>query len=121
MAMIKANLAEAREASGRTDVSARELVEKWLRENPLIVTAGGDGIYYAFDGEAGHVPGLDVPIVDVCGAGDTVLAAFAVALLTGSEFREACEFANRAASLQVQQLGVAAVHIEQSQPQDVAV
>jgi D-beta-D-heptose 7-phosphate kinase/D-beta-D-heptose 1-phosphate adenosyltransferase len=120
-AMIKANLAEAREALGRPNASARELVEKWQRKNPLIVTAGGDGIYYTFGGEASYVPGLDVPVVDVCGAGDTVLAAFAVTLLSGSDFREACEFANRAASLQVQQLGVAAVHIEQSQPQDVAV
>jgi rfaE bifunctional protein kinase chain/domain len=109
-AIIKANLPEARAAAGRPNASAIELVENWQGHDPLVVTAGSDGIYFSCCGETGHIASLPVSVIDVCGAGDTVLAALGMALATRDiDFGDACEFANRAAALQVQRLGVSAI------------
>lgn len=48
----------------------------------LVVTAGADGLYWARPGSPSavtHVPGVQVPVADVAGAGDTVCATLAQA------------------------------------------
>lgn len=69
----------------------------------LIVTKGADGA------EAKHhdirVPAPKVEVVDVCGAGDTFLSAFAVQWLYTKDIEKSLYFANVAAGLTVQHLG----------------
>lgn len=68
----------------------------------LIVTAGSDGARLG-----GQVyPAPEVEVSDVCGAGDTFLAALTYGYLQTNNIENAIEFANRAASITVQHLGV---------------
>jgi D-beta-D-heptose 7-phosphate kinase/D-beta-D-heptose 1-phosphate adenosyltransferase len=54
-------------------------------------------------------PALAREVFDVSGAGDTVVAAFSLALAGGSSLAEAVGFANRAAGIVVAKLGTATV------------
>jgi D-beta-D-heptose 7-phosphate kinase/D-beta-D-heptose 1-phosphate adenosyltransferase len=68
----------------------------------LIVTEGANGARIG-----GHTyPAPTVEVSDVCGAGDTFLAALAYGYLCTDDIGKAIEVANRAASVTVQHLGV---------------
>jgi len=70
----------------------------------LIVTKGSKGA------QAKHhktsVPGIPVEVVDVTGAGDTFLAALTYQFLITQDIAQSLDFANRAASITVQHVGV---------------
>ncbi len=68
----------------------------------LIVTAGSDGARLGGQG----YPAPEVEVSDVCGAGDTFLAALTYGYLQTNNIENAIEFANHAASITVQHLGV---------------
>jgi D-beta-D-heptose 7-phosphate kinase/D-beta-D-heptose 1-phosphate adenosyltransferase len=76
----------------------------------LIVTHGAHGAIWddwVFSAEtAGDV-------VDVCGAGDTFLAALAYQFLVTNSMPDAVKFANKAAAITVQHVGVYAPRLEQ--------
>ena len=72
----------------------------------VFCTLGANGSYLT-DGNQG-VRTSAVPIkaeVDICGAGDTTLSAFACALAAGASFEEAAELASLASAVTVQKLG----------------
>lgn len=77
---------------------------KWL-----IVTKGDQGA--AYNG-ALFLPNT-VTIADVCGAGDTFLSALAYQYLKTNNIERAIDFANRAASVTVQHVGVYAPKLEE--------
>ena len=68
----------------------------------LIVTKGGEGASY----KGRTYMGNKVTVRDVCGAGDTFLAALTYQYLNTNSMEEAIEFANKASSITVQKLGV---------------
>ena len=73
----------------------------------MLVTRGQDGMSL-FDraGNVEHVPAFNrTDVFDVTGAGDTVVAALALALASGAEPWEACVLGNLAASIVVRQFG----------------
>jgi D-beta-D-heptose 7-phosphate kinase/D-beta-D-heptose 1-phosphate adenosyltransferase len=81
----------------------------------VLLTLGPAGIAL-FDRESGahfHMPTAAREVFDVSGAGDTVVAAFTLALATGSTPRDAVEIANRAAGIVVAKLGTATVTREE--------
>ena len=71
----------------------------------LLVTMGEKGIAILRDGEARHVPAQAKQVFDVSGAGDTVLATVAVAILSGLDIDIAAELANVAAGIVVGKVG----------------
>lgn len=79
----------------------------------LIVTRGSQGAevvhHKIFD------PAPSVEVVDVTGAGDTFLAALTYKFLLTGDIRSAVKFANLAASVTVQHLGVYAPKLEEIQ------
>jgi rfaE bifunctional protein kinase chain/domain len=76
----------------------------------LLVTLGEDGMALsAADGEYLRVPTVARSVYDVSGAGDTVIAALAVALASGASVAEAAVMANHAAGIEVSKAGVATV------------
>ena len=81
-----------------------------LNPEHLIVTHGSNGAEWnnwVFPAEiAGDV-------VDVCGAGDTFLAALAYKFLVTNSMPDAVKFANRAAAVTVQHVGVYAPRLEE--------
>lgn len=81
---------------------------KTLPQN-LIVTLGKQGA--EFKGKVYPAPITEV--ADVCGAGDTFLAALVYKVLTTKDIEAAIEFANRAASVTVKHIGVYAPTLEE--------
>jgi ribokinase len=65
-----------------------------------VVTLGDDGaLWLAGGGDAVHVPGVAVDVVDTTAAGDTFNAALGVGLAEGMPVTAALRFANAAAAL----------------------
>lgn len=98
--------------SSETEIATRgaELCRD-LELQALIVTRGEHGMTVIDQtrGEARHLPARAHEVFDVTGAGDTVIAVLAAALVSGHTLEQAAEFANVAAGLVVARLGTAAV------------
>jgi rfaE bifunctional protein kinase chain/domain len=86
-----------------------------MKLDSLLVTRGSDGMaLFQPEAQTVHIPvhGSD-QAVDVTGAGDTVLAAFTLALATGASPVEAAHIANIAGGLVVMKRGTATVSREE--------
>lgn len=84
-------------------IQARKLQQ--IIQAPVLVTRGEKGILYAASEHIVQIKGyeLDGPL-DTVGAGDTVLAAFAMAQAVEASPQEALQIANAAAAVTVQKL-----------------
>lgn len=82
-----------------------------LELQALLVTRGKNGMILLENGkEPQHFPVVgSQDAVDVTGAGDTVMAAFALASVSGASFAEAAMLANHAGGLAVMKRGTATV------------
>lgn len=108
------NRAEAGGAVGRSldteaDVqrAGRELLRRLSCEGVLI-TLGEEGMcLFERAGRAVRIPTVAREVFDVAGAGDTVIAAFTLALASGGSMEQAARLANQAAGIVVGKLGVA--------------
>lgn len=77
----------------------------------MVITHGDKGVVWA-----GHfIKAIKVDVADVCGAGDTFLAALVYQYLNNYKMLESIEFANKASSITVQHLGVYAPTLEEIQ------
>ena len=91
--LIKANWAEAKEAVGSREVLPLALARRLSDDHlcHVIVTLGCHGMVCAErDRAVWYLPAEPTEVRDVCGAGDTVLAAIGVGLLNGNSRRKAC-------------------------------
>ena len=83
--------------------------EKYRPEN-LVITLGSDGMLISRHGHVEKtIPTAARQVYDVSGAGDTVIAALALALTSGATLEEAAHFANAAAGVVVGKVGTATV------------
>lgn len=93
--------------------TAVRLAALWAPEY-LLVTLGADGIaLFRRDSMPLHFPTRAREVYDVSGAGDTVIAAFTLALIAGAAPEEACILGNHAAGVVVAKIGTAPVHAEE--------
>lgn len=93
----------------RDDKTLKEAGFKLKNELDLqygIITLSEDGIAI-FEEEMKVIPTVAREVYDVTGAGDTVLASLGVALASGLNISEACEFSNKAAAVVVAKVGSA--------------
>ncbi|MFN4147840.1 MAG: bifunctional heptose 7-phosphate kinase/heptose 1-phosphate adenyltransferase [Runella sp.] len=76
-----------------------------ITKAPVLVTRGAEGILYVDKEDTAQVKGiaLEGPL-DTVGAGDTVVAAFAVAKAVGTSVSRALQMANLAAAVTIQKL-----------------
>jgi rfaE bifunctional protein kinase chain/domain len=115
---VTPNLEEAEELLGTrlgTDRASLEPAARRLLEElgcvAVLITRGRTGMTILEDG----VKPFDIPVFgsdqvsDVTGAGDTVIAAFTLALAAGATYRQAAILANCAAGLVVMKRGTATV------------
>ena len=81
----------------------------------VVLTLGAQGMLFCGrkSGDEFAVPTLAREVFDVSGAGDTVVAAFALSRASGADHRMAIEIANRAASVVVGKFGTATVTPEE--------
>jgi len=109
--LIKPNKKEAELISGkkfREDYSNLEkigsLLEKLLQSR-FLVTLGADGLALFDERHIIRIPTLAQEVFDVSGAGDTSMAALAVALASGATLEEAAIVGNLAAGVVVGKVG----------------
>ena len=94
--------------------AGKHFIDK-LRSPALLITRGSKGMALFERGK----PVLSIPvhgttdIVDVTGAGDTVISVFALSLAAGASFRQAALLANAAGGLVVMKKGTATVSPEE--------
>lgn len=96
------------------EIAAKELKDK-LGHQALLVTRGGQGMMLLEDHQSPlhiHAVGAQQP-VDVTGAGDTVIATFALALAANASFADAARLANYAGGLVVMKRGTATITAEE--------
>ena len=92
---------------------AAELIEK-LEIEAILLTRSEEGMtLFRRDGSASHQPTQAREVFDVSGAGDTVIAATAVAIGAGLTDEIAVELATAAAGIVVGKLGVATASLEE--------
>ena len=111
--LLTPNEWEATQWQGRPIHSREEAAEtaKSLRDHTdskaVLLTRGNAGMVLA-DGEVHHLPiSGSSDIVDVSGAGDTVVATATLSLVAGASYLEAAKLANRAAGVTVMKSGAA--------------
>jgi len=91
---------------------ARELI-RHLDLRGLLLTRGAGGMTLFTPGETFHVDSVAREVYDVCGAGDTAIATFTVALSMGLHPNLATHYANKAAGIAVKHLGAYVVRREE--------
>ncbi|MBK0381148.1 D-glycero-beta-D-manno-heptose-7-phosphate kinase [Mucilaginibacter segetis] len=110
---IKPNKKEAIIATGITITNTETLKQacKKIQEitncDGVVITMSEDGIASFTNNELEVVPTKVLDVIDVTGAGDTVLASIGIILASGYTLKQACDFANHAAAVVVTKLGSA--------------
>lgn len=111
--IIKPNKKEAIIASGISITDNDSLKAACIKIKELtgcddvVITMSEEGIAMYSDNQLSIIPTKAIDIVDVTGAGDTVLASLGVALAAGKSLKYACDFANHAAAIVVSKAGSA--------------
>jgi D-beta-D-heptose 7-phosphate kinase/D-beta-D-heptose 1-phosphate adenosyltransferase len=114
--LLTVNQSEAEAVTGETIADVRSLRAAGERLLELsggrgvFITRGGQGIaLFGPDGAFDQVAGITEEVYDVAGAGDSVIAAAALALLAGATLGEAATLANYAGNAKVRKVGVVPV------------
>jgi rfaE bifunctional protein kinase chain/domain len=110
--VIKPNLHEMKELVGgwSTEEQLWDKAEKLRREagiGAILLTRADKGMSLFTEERILHIPAVAHEVYDVSGAGDTAIAALAVALSRGHSLLEAAEFANKASGIVVGRFGTA--------------
>jgi D-glycero-beta-D-manno-heptose-7-phosphate kinase len=113
VAVFKPNRREAEDALGgrlRTtedvEKAGKKLLELLHAENVLI-TRSEDGMsLFQANGRITHIPTTADVVLDVSGAGDTVVATLTMALVAGIDIVDACKLANLAGGVVVGSVGI---------------
>lgn len=91
-------------------ISAAETLRDLLQLPAMLVTRSREGMTLVQDGKYPvHIATVAQEVYDVSGAGDTVVATFALALAAKASFEEAASLANKAAGIVVRKVGTATV------------
>jgi rfaE bifunctional protein kinase chain/domain len=109
---------EVEHVLGRQFADAAQLEEAGARMREqfdlrsLLITRGSRGMLLLEEGaEATHIEAVGArEAVDVTGAGDTVIATYALALASGATFADAANLANHAGGLVVMKRGTATIN-----------
>ena len=117
--LVTPNLKEAQQMSGIV-VSSQESLEKCgtkiIEELScsVVITTGENGMsVFQMNKKPVHIPTKATEVFDVSGAGDTVVAAISMALISGATLTQAAEIANFAAGLKVRKVGTAPVYLDE--------
>lgn len=86
-------------------INEKEFEEAESHAWDMIVTLGAKGAMMKGEHTNTIYPTKKVDVVDVCGAGDTFLAALTYQYLVTNSIEEAIKFANKASSITVQHVG----------------
>jgi rfaE bifunctional protein kinase chain/domain len=111
--VITPNNAEAEAAAGmriRSNADAKRaarIIRTRVACQAVLITRGEAGMWLLSDAHEGYLAATAREVADVTGAGDTVVAALALALAAGADTVEAATLANAAAGVTVTKFGPA--------------
>lgn len=120
--IIKPNLKEFKEMvlwSGEGKISLEEidkLAKSWLSNKEfeyILITLSRDGMFLVSEDSSKYVPGLNVSVSDVSGAGDSVIACLCVMGSSGCSVEESVELSNVCGSVACQYPGPYSVSLEE--------
>ena len=86
---------------------AARIIRTRVECQAVLITRGESGMWLLSDAHEGYLPATAREVADVTGAGDTVVAALALALAAGADPVEAATLANAAAGVTVTKFGPA--------------
>ena len=103
--VIEPTLDEARIITGCTEIS--DVLRALHAAGPrlVVLTRDKDGALFSFDGQILSAEGIDVPVVDPTGAGDTFVGSFLYAKSQGWDTLASAKFACAAGSVAVEHVG----------------
>lgn len=116
---LKEALALAKWDKDPEDMSDKEVhelgleIQNKLQSEYMIITRSKDGMTLFENKRIIDVPTFARQVYDVTGAGDTVISALAMGLLSGLSLEEACIFANFAAGIVVAKVGSATCSVDE--------
>lgn len=118
--LFKPNLKEIKEGlqiqfNARNDAELKNAVAKLraaLSAEMVLLTLSELGVYIQFEGGEKHLPAFERQIVDVSGAGDTVVSVAALALAGGCNPEHIAFLANLAGGLVCEEVGVVPINKE---------
>jgi D-beta-D-heptose 7-phosphate kinase/D-beta-D-heptose 1-phosphate adenosyltransferase len=120
--LLTPNRLEALELAGRSRMMkdkfpneqiTKEIFDRFCPQK-LAITLGSEGMLLAEGGKVqSTIPTAAREVFDVSGAGDTVIAVLAMALVAGGDFKESAKLANLAAGIVVAKVGTATVTTEE--------
>lgn len=114
--LIKPNRAELNAVLGWAgDAAAIDMLRRRLGVEAILVTDGADGMTLYWDGEPMHQRANAREVFDVTGAGDTVIAAMAVAYAQGNAWQADMHMASAAAAIVVGKAGTATATAQEVQ------
>jgi D-beta-D-heptose 7-phosphate kinase/D-beta-D-heptose 1-phosphate adenosyltransferase len=119
VSLITPNLTEASVASGIIIEDEKSLIlagKKLLKKllcDAVLITRGEQGMTLFEKNKVTHIPTITRDVYDVTGAGDTVIAAFTIAYVSGANREEAAVIANHAAGIVVGKIGTAVATTEE--------
>ncbi len=105
------NIADKLESTDRVG----QLLMEGIQSEQMVVTLGSAGMKLFEKGQVHHMPTFAQNVFDVTGAGDTVIAAMALALAAGWSLEKACYLANFAAGVVVGKVGCVPCEIKDLQ------
>ena len=115
--LFKPNLREAGQAAHRhLKVEDLEILctewRKTMKINTIAVTLGGQGMYLQDEKSGNHmVPERSIDVVDVCGAGDAVICALALGMMSGLDMEQCGSLANLTGAYVCSHSGVVALDV----------
>jgi rfaE bifunctional protein kinase chain/domain len=90
-----------------------KLLKTWAPQQ-LLITLGDQGMMlFTPDSDPYHIPSRAREVYDLSGAGDTAIAFYTLALLSGATAIEAAEISNYASGVAVAKFGTATVTLEE--------
>jgi D-glycero-beta-D-manno-heptose-7-phosphate kinase len=119
VSLITPNISEASQASGveiKDEASLLNAGRTLLRKiscDAVLITRGEHGMSLFRKDKAVHIPTVAKNVYDVTGAGDTVIATFALSYAAGADMEKAAVIANHAAGIVVGEVGTAVVTSDQ--------
>lgn len=118
--IIKPNRKELAQAANMEKIlsvqdlkEAAQVILTQTESQYLVVTLSEDGMAILSNDNYQLLPVKASNVFDVTGAGDTALATMAYFIALGFDIDEACEIANNAAAIVIQQIGSAATNIDE--------
>jgi D-glycero-beta-D-manno-heptose-7-phosphate kinase len=121
VSLITPNISEASQASGieiRDEASLLNAGRTLLRKiscDAVLITRGEHGMSLFRKDKVVHIPTVAKNVYDVTGAGDTVIATFALSSAAGADMEKAAVIANHAAGIVVGEVGTAVVTLDELQ------